>query len=310
MYELIIIGGGPAGMTAGIYAARQGLNTLMITKDFGGQMGRKAVAIENYPGFLKISGKELIDRFKKHFQKYKIPVVFDAVVKIKKLQRGFLVLTEEKRRFRALSVIIASGAEPRSLKIPDEKKYIGRGLSYCVVCDGPLFKGKRVAVIGGGNSGFEAAYFLSKIARKVYILEGASEVRADAENRERIRRLKNVKVITNALIERIKGDQFIKGIIYRDKSTNEQKELSVEGVFVEIGSQPATSFAKGLVDLTPRGEIKVDSETYQTRTPGLFAVGDCNEGAFRQIITACGEGAKAVLAAHQYLQKLTLKRKR
>ena len=303
-YDLIIIGGGPAGVTAGIYAARQKLNTLLITKDFGGQVARKAVAIENYPGFEKISGMELIRRLEKHLRKQKIDIERDEVTKLKKIKNKFLVITKSKNRFEGKSVIIASGADPRPLEVPGEKEFIGRGLSYCITCDGPLFEGKTVAVIGGGNAGFEVAIFLSKIAKKIYILEFGERVVADEINKERVKKIGKVEIITNAALKRIKGEQFVSSIVYQDKKTGKNITLPIDGVFVEIGSQPSTSFAKDLVDFNERDEIMVEFETYQTKTPGLFAAGDVNLGKFKQIVTAAGEGAKAALAVYDYLQKL------
>lgn len=303
LYDVIIIGGGPAGITAGIYAARQRLNTLLITKDFGGQVARKAVLIENYPGFEEISGQELIQRFEKHLRKFKVDIERDEVTKLRKINNHFIVFTGNKNEFEAKAVIIASGADPRPLEIPGEKEFIGRGLSYCVTCDGPLFSDKTVAVIGGGNAGFEAAIFLSKVAKKIYILEGGPEVRADAENQERVRKTGKAEVITNAILKKIQGKQFVDSLIYEDKKTGKTITLPLEGIFVEIGSQPSTSFAKGLVDFNERDEIKVEFETYQTKTPGLFAAGDVNIGKYKQIVTAAGEGAKAALATYDYLQK-------
>lgn len=302
IYDLIIIGGGPAGITAGIYAARQKLSTLLITKDFGGQMARKAVAIENYPGFEQISGLKLIQKFEKHLRKQRIDVEKDEVIKIKKIGRNFIVWAKSKVQLQAKAIIIASGADPRPLEVPGEKKFIGRGISYCVTCDGPLFLNKTVAVIGGGNSGFEAAIFLSKLAKKIYILEYGFEIKADKENQEKVKKSGKVEIITSALLKKIQGNQFVDLIIYQDRKTEKLIELPVDGIFVEIGNQPATSFAKDLVDFNERDEIKVDLGTYQTKTPGLFAVGDVNVGKVKQIVTACGEGAVAALAAYQYLQ--------
>lgn len=307
VYDLIIIGGGPAGMAAGIYATRQKLNTLLITKDFGGQLARKAVMIENYPGFEEISGMELIKKFEKHLRKQKIDIERDEVTKLKKIRDYFLVTTKSKQKFEAKAVIITSGADPRPLEVPGEKEFIGRGLSYCVTCDGPLFQDKTVAVIGGGNAGFETAIFLSKIAKKIYILEYSEKVRADVENQERVKKTGKVGVITNAAVKKIQGKQFVNSLLFEDRKTGKEKILKVEGVFVEIGSQPATSFVKGLVDFNERDEIKVDFETFQTRTPGLFAAGDVNIGKYKQIVTACGEGTKAALAAYDYLEKLKIK---
>jgi len=303
-HDIIIIGGGPAGITAGIYASRQKLNTLLITKAFGGQIARKAVMIENYPGFEEISGIELIQRLEKHLRKQKIDIERDEVGKLKKIKDKFLAITKSKNRFEGKSVIIASGADPRSLEVEGEKEFIGRGLSYCVTCDGPLFSDKTVAVIGGGNSAFEAAIFLSKIAKKIYILEYGEVVKADAENQERVKKTGKVKVITNAALKKIQGKQFVKSIIFEDRKTKQEINLPLEGVFVEIGSQPSTSFAKGLVDFNEKDEIVVEFETCQTKTAGLFAAGDCNVGKVKQIITAAGEGAKAALSVYEYLQKL------
>lgn len=303
LYELIIIGGGPAGITAGIYAARYRLKTLMITKDFGGQVARKAVPIENYPGFKEISGIELIQKFKEHLEKFKIDIEIDSVVKIEKTNGNFRVLTEKKQKqFEGKSVIIASGADPRPLKVPGENEFIGRGVSYCSTCDAPLFKNKTVAVIGGGNSGFEAAIALSRWAKKIYVLEYGEKVIADVENQELAQKTGKVETITSAVLKEIRGEKFVNSIIYQDRKSGENKELKVEGIFVEIGLQPASAFANDLVDFNERGEIKVDFETFQTKNPGLFAAGDVNIGKFKQIITACGEGAKVALSAYEYLK--------
>ena len=319
IYDLIIIGGGPAGITAGIYGARQKLNTLLITKSFGGQVARKALNIENYPGFEEISGLELIQRFEKHLRKFtpldskhltgQVDIARDLVVKIKKIGKKFSVLTKSKNQFQAKAIIVASGADPRPLEVPGEKKFISHGVSYCAICDGPLFSDKTVAVIGGGNSAFETAAFLSNFVKKIYILEAGPEIRADAENQERIKKTGKVEVITNVVLKKIKGKEFVDAIVYQDYNppatpdNPKIKKLAVDGIFVEIGSQPSTSFAKGLVDFNEKDEIKVDFESFQTKTPGLFAAGDVNVGKYKQIITAAGEGAKAALAAYDYLQK-------
>jgi len=316
LYDLIIIGGGPAGITAGIYAARRKLNTLLITKNFGGQMVRKTVAIENYPGFEEISGMELIQRFEKHLRKFtrqnfakqnlggQVDIERDEVIKLKKIKNGFLVLTKSKNRFESKAVIVASGVNPRPLETPGEKKFIGRGVSYCTACDAPIFEGKTVAVIGGGNAGFEAAIALSSWAKKIYILEYGEKVRADEINQEKVKKIRKVEIITNAALKKIQGNQFVNSIIYQDRKTEKNITLPAEGVFVEIGLIPATGFLKGLVDFNEKNEIIVEFETGQTKTPGLFAAGDVNIGKYKQIITACGEGAKAALYAYEYLEKL------
>lgn len=325
LYELIIIGGGPAGITAGIYAARQKLNTLLITKGFGGQIGRKAVPIENYLGFPKISSTELIKKFQSHLEELsrsnfaspelseQIKTVIDEVTNLEKKGANFLVSTKKKKKFEAKAVIIASGADPRPLEVPGEKEFISRGVSYCAVCDGPMFTEKTVAVVGGGNSGFETAIFLSNYVKKIYILESGPEVKADETNHEAVRKLGKTEIITNAAVKKIegsprpsavgRGDKFVKSITYQDLKTKKMKKLAVDGVFVEVGNQPVTSFAKGLVEFNERDEIVVEFETCATKTPGLFAAGDANVGKYKQIVTAAGEGAKAALAAYDYLSR-------
>jgi len=303
IYDLIIIGGGPAGITAGIYAARQKLNTLLITKSFGGQVARKAVAIENYPGFEEISGMELIQKLEKHLRKQKIDIERDEVTKLKKIGEKFFVQTKSKHQFQAKAVIVSSGADPRPLEVPGEKEFIGKGVGYCTTCDAPLFANKTVAVIGGGNAGFEAAIFLSLIAKKIYILEYGKKVGADEINQERVKKNKKVEVITNAAIKKIQGDQFVNSLIYQDRKTRKNITLPVEGIFIEVGSQPATSFVKGLVDFNEKDEIIVNPKTGETRIPGLFAAGDIDDVPYKQIVIAAGEGTKAALSAYNYLQK-------
>jgi len=306
IYDLIIIGGGPAGITAGIYAIRQKLNTLLITKNFGGQVARKTVEIENYPGLEKISGQDLIKKFEFQLRKLKIDIERDEVKNIKKIKDKFVVITKSKNNFQSKTVIIATGADPRPLEAKGEKEFLGKGVSYCPQCDGPLFEGKIVAVIGGGNAGFETAFYLAKLAKKVYILEFNKEVRADQENQEKVRKTKKVEIITNVQVKEIKGNHFVSSLVFQNRETKSHFEMPVHGVFVEIGYQPATAFAKNLVDFNERDEIKVDFENFQTKTPGLFAAGDCNMGKYKQIITAAGEGAKAALAAYDYLKEKKL----
>jgi len=303
IYDLIIIGGGPAGITAGIYAARQKLNTLLITKSFGGQVARKAIMIENYPGFEEISGMELIQKLEKHLRKQKIDIERDEVTKLKKIGEKFFVQTKSKNRFQSKAVIVASGADPRPLEVPGEKEFIGKGVSYCTTCDAPLFANKTVAVIGGGNAGFEAAIFLSLIAKKIYILEYGKKVGADEINQERVRKTKKVEIITNTALKRIGGNQFVNSLIYQDRKNRKNITLPVEGIFVEVGSQPATSFVKGLVDFNEKDEIIVNPKTGETRIRGLFAAGDIDDVPYKQIVIAAGEGAKAALSAYNYLQK-------
>jgi len=304
IYDLIIIGAGPAGVSAAVYATRQKLNMLMIAKDVGGQVAKKAVDIENYLGFEKISGPELTNLFSKQLKKNQVKIVLDEVLEIKKQDKKFIILTSQKKNYESLSVIIATGADPRPLEVPGEKEFIGKGVSYCSLCDGPIFKDKTVAVIGGGNSGFESALFLSNYVKKIYILESSEKVAADNENQQLVKKVGKAEVITYAKVLKVQGDSLVKSLIYQDSKSNQERELAVDGIFVEVGYSPSTAFAKGLVDFTEKDEIKVETETYQTKTPGLFTAGDCNHGRYKQIVTAAGEGAKASLAAYEFIQKI------
>jgi thioredoxin reductase len=215
-----------------------------------------------------------------------------------------LVSTSDEKIFESKTVIVATGGDPRPLEVPGEKEFIGKGVSYCTTCDGPLFKNKDIAVIGGGNAGFEAAIFMANYARKIYILEYSSEPKAYKKIIETALDNKKIELIINASVKKIEGDKFVNKLIFEDVALKKEKELDVQGILVEIGSQPATSYVKGLVDFNDRDEIVVEFETYQTKTPGLFAAGDVNVGKYKQIITACGEGCKAALAAYSYLQNL------
>jgi len=305
IYDLIIIGGGPAGITAGIYAGRQQMKTLLITKEFGGQMAKKATEVCNYPGFPKISGVELIEKFVEHLEKQEsVEVKFCLVGKIEKDENTFIITTTENEKLQAKSVIIATGADPRPLEAIGEKEFIGKGVGYCVTCDGPVFKNKTIAIVGGGNSGLEAALFMTNYANKIYVLEFGKDLKADVENQEEVKKSDKIEIITNASVKEIKGETFVSSLIYQDNVSKENRTLEVQGVFIEIGNQPATAIAKGLVDFTKRDEIVVEPETFMTKTPGLFAPGDNNSGPYKQIVTAAGEGCKTALAAYDYLRKL------
>lgn len=307
LYDLIIIGGGPAGITAGIYAGRQKMKTLLITKEFGGQIAKKAVDIENWPGSPKISGLDLVNNFVNHLKMQEIDIKMTKVGRVEKKEDNFIVYISDNEKFFSKAVIVATGSDPRPLEIPGEKEFIGRGVSYCATCDGPMFKNKTIAIIGGGNSGFEVAIFMVNYANKIYILNSKEELRADEKNIEMVKNTGKAEIITGVDIKEIRGEKFVKSIVYKDKKKEKEMELKVDGVFVEIGHQPATFFVKDLVNFNSRDEIEVEYETMQTKTPGLFAVGDVNVGLNKQIVTAAGEGCKAALSAYKYLRSLQKK---
>ncbi len=302
-YDLIIIGAGPAGISAGIYAARQKLNILIISKDIGGQVAKKAVDIENYPGFEKISGLDLVDLYKKQLKANNLEVLQDEVLGIEKKDSKFFVSIKFGKIFESISVIITSGAESRKISVPGEEEFSGKGVSYCSLCDGPIFKNKIVAVIGGGNNGFESALFLSNYVKKIYLLEYGNKVNADQENQKLVAKHKNIEVIINAKVLRIEGKVFVNSITYQDLQSNEEKTLEVSGIFVEIGYIPSTLFAKYLVELNDKNEIVFDPKNLATKTPGLFSAGDCNVSKYKQIVMASGEGAKAALSAYEYIKR-------
>lgn len=305
IYDLIIIGGGPAGITAGIYAGRQRMKTLLVTKEFGGQIAKKATEVCNYPGFEKISGIELIDKFVEHLKgQESVEIKFSEAEKIEKANDIFTITTTETEKIQSKTVIIATGADPRPLEAVGEKEFIGKGVSYCVTCDGPIFKNKTIAIVGGGNCGLEAALFMTNYANKIYVLEFGPEIKADEINKKDAAKSEKIEIITNAAVKEIKGGAMVGSLIYQDNISKENKTLEVQGIFIEIGSQPATSLAKGLVDFTKRDEIQVEAETFSTKTSGLFAAGDNNSGIYKQIVTATGEGCKTALAAYDYLRKL------
>ena len=302
MYDLIIIGGGPAGITAGIYSARKKLNTLLITKDPIGQVG-KIREIENWPGIEKISGMELMQKLSNHLKKFKIEIKDGEEAKeIRKNEDIFEIEAKTGNKFDSRTVIIASGRNQRPLGVPGEKEFIGKGVSYCSICDAPFFKDKTVAVIGGGNAGLMTVLDLIPYAKKIYVFETSSKLRADEVFQEKAKNSGKVEIIFTAMAKEIKGKEKVEKLIYQDLISKEIKELPLDGIFVEIGSLPATNFVKDLVDFSQAGDIMINPKTCETKTLGLFAAGDVTDIAYKQMIIAAGEGTKAALSAYNYLQ--------
>lgn len=300
IYDLVIIGGGPAGMTAAVYAARKRLKTLLISKDLGGQVLLTS-EVENYMGYHYIEGRQLVDKFKEQVRHFPIDQeIGEEVEKLSKEGEIFSILTRSGKKFRGKTVIIASGKKSRSLNVSGEKRLIGRGVSYCSICDGPFFEGKEVAVIGGGNSAFEAALDLVKIASKIYLVDIASSWSADPVLVEQIEKEKKVTSFRRHKVKEIRGDDRVESITIEALDGGQIKGLSAEGVFIEIGLVPNSEFAASLVKLNQAGEIVVDCGN-RTNIPGLFAAGDVSSVPEKQIIIAAGEGAKATLTAYQYL---------
>ena len=302
-FDVLVIGGGPAGAAAAIYAARKGIRTGVAAERFGGQV-LDTMAIENFISVQETEGPKLATALEEHVKQYDVDIMnlqrADALVPA---TDGGLhqVRMNSGATLKAKTVILATGARWREMNVPGEKEYRSRGVAYCPHCDGPLFKGKRVAVIGGGNSGVEAAIDLAGIVAQVTLIEFDSQLRADAVLQRKLHSLPNVKVITSALTTEVLGDgQKVNGLRYKDRTTDAEHELALEGIFVQIGLLPNTDWLKGTVELTPRGEIIVDAKG-QTNIPGVFAAGDVTTVPYKQIVIAVGEGAKASLAAFDHL---------
>ncbi|MBA2124051.1 hypothetical protein B9J78_03850 [bacterium Unc6] len=296
MYDLIIIGAGPAGITASVYAARKRMNFLVITKDIGGQAALSG-DIENYTGYQFITGPDLAAKFEEHMHKFEITLKEnEEVVELKKKEDKVWVKTN-KDTYEAKTAIIASGKRSRELNVPGEKEFKNKGLTYCATCDGPLFTGKDVAVIGGGNSALDATLQLLKIARQIYLINNTPTLGGDAVMREKVEDAKFVTVLNNAQVTKIFGERMVSGI--KIKRQDREEALSVEGVFVEIGLIPTSEFAKD-VEKNQFGEIRVNPYN-ETNIPGIFAAGDVTDVPEKQIIIAAGEGSKASLSAFRYL---------
>lgn len=302
-FDVLVVGGGPAGAAAAIYAARKGIRTGVAAERFGGQV-LDTMAIENFISVQETEGPKLATALEEHVKQYDVDIM--------NLQRGELLVPgtagalHEVRlasgaSLKAKTVILATGARWREMNVPGEQQYRNRGVAYCPHCDGPLFKGKRVAVIGGGNSGVEAAIDLAGIVAHVTLIEFDSQLRADAVLQRKLHSLANVKVITSALTTEVLGDgEKVNGLRYKDRTRDELHDLPLEGIFVQIGLLPNTDWLKGTIELSARGEIIVDAKG-QTNIPGIFAAGDVTTVPYKQIVIAVGEGAKASLSAFDHL---------
>lgn len=299
MYDTIIIGQGPAGITAGIYAARREMKTLIIGAEPGGQI-IWAGEIENYPGFTSISNFDLISRFNEHALASGVEIKNAEVKHIEKKDDGTFLLSTEREKFEAKTVIIAMGLSPRRLAVPGEVELSGKGVSYCANCDGPLYRGKTVAVIGSGNSAFDAAEVLSKIAAKVYLIIRTATFKAFDSLVDEVKKRDNIEIITSAQTKSIKGENKVEALVYQD-ATDKEVVLPLDGVFVEIGRIASTDLVSDFVDRDERSQILVDNK-YSTRTPGLFAAGDVVASEFKQITIAMGQATEAALYAYQYIQ--------
>ncbi|ATP42115.1 alkyl hydroperoxide reductase subunit F [Solibacillus sp. R5-41] len=302
-FDVLVVGGGPAGAAAAIYSARKGIRTGIVSERFGGQVN-DTLSIENIIGTKATEGPAFVSNLEAHVADYAIDVMkSQRAAKIEK--KDFVEVTLENGAvLKGKAVILSTGARYRQLGVPGEQEFKNKGVAYCPHCDGPIFKGKNIAVIGGGNSGVEAAIDLAGIVNHVTLLQGSEELTADKVLQERVRSLKNVTVITNAFTQEITGTNKVNGLTYIDKVTGKEHHVELEGIFVQIGLLPNTEFLQGAITMNAHGEIIVDKHG-ATNMPGVFAAGDCTDAAYKQIIISMGSGATAALGAFDYMIRHT-----
>lgn len=297
VFDSLVIGGGPGGATAAIYGARKGIKVGLVAEEFGGQV-KETLSIENITGIEYTEGPKYMDDVKAHLDKYKVDIIEGACVTGIEEGNPLKVITNKGELF-AKTVIIATGAKWRLIGIPGEIEFRNKGVAYCTHCDGPLFKGKKVTVIGGGNSGVEAAIDLASLAKEVLVLEFLPELKADKVLQDKLREFKNVRIVTNAETQALTGEKVLEKISYKDRISGEVIEEKTEGCFIQVGLVPMTEWAD-FVEKNPRGEIIVD-EFGATSLEGVYGAGDCTNSAFKQIVIAEGSGATAALGAYNYL---------
>ncbi len=299
-YDLLILGGGPAAMSTAVYAARKLIKLAIITKDFGGQV-RETSAVENWLGFQSINAKDLVDMFQEHVKGFDIPVsIGPATVEVKRDVDFFKVRTDDGRIYSGRTLILATGKRHRLLNVPGEKELVGRGVAYCATCDAPFFKGKKVVVVGGGNSAFTTARDLLKVEAGVTLVNFNKGWRADETLKQRVRQTDKVSLLDYHQVVRIEGKDRVTAVVVRNREDEEEEKLDASGVFVEIGLLPNNESFKDLVELNEQGEVIVDCSC-QTSVEGVFGAGDVTTVPHKQIVIAAGEGAKAALSAYNYL---------
>lgn len=301
MSKVVIVGAGPAGITAAIYLKRGGIEPILIEKMMPGGKVSLTHKVDNYPGFSSIVGSDLANEFMNQLMANNIEIVFDEVTKITQLEDGFGVKTLYNE-YQVDAVIVATGTIEKKLGIPGEKEFFAKGVSSCAVCDGGFFKGQPMAIIGGGNSALEEALYLSSITNKVYVVHRRNEFRADQILVDRIKKDEHIEILTPYIPLEVKGDKMVSSLVLQNVETKEQKEILINAMFAYIGADANTSFIdiKGLLD--DKGYLVVDSEM-TTSIPGLFACGDCIKKNLRQVVTACGDGAIAAMSCVHYLNK-------
>ncbi len=301
-YDLIIVGGGPAGLTAALYAARSRLNVLLVERVAPGGQIAMTDLVENYPGFPEgITGMELVSRIKAQVDKLNVPIRQGEVRALEE-DRAFKVVYVDSDWLEAKTVVVASGASPKRLGLPREDEFIGRGISFCATCDAPFYKGQNVAVVGGGDTAVQEALYLTKFAKKVYLIHRRNKLRAARILQERLLQSDKVEVLWSSAVDELIGEGLLEGIRVRNLESGEKQVLKVLGLFLFVGWRPNSAFLKGVVDLDAEGFV-ITGENMETSVPGIFAAGDVRRKILRQVSTAVGDGATAAHAAERYLER-------
>lgn len=299
MYDTIIIGAGISGLTAAIYASRKRMKFKIISSTFGGQFMESGEVL-NYPGIIKTTGMNFSNTMEKQLKFNNVKVVQDIILKVNKIGKNFTVIAK-KKEYKTKTVIIATGARSRKLNVPGEEKFANKGITYCAICDGPLFNGKKIAVIGGGNSALEAVTFLQNIVSKIYLMVLEDKLAGHEYLQEKAHNNPKIEILFNSKTKEILGDKFVSGVKYEQNKV--EKEIKVKGVIVEIGRVPNTGIFKNIVDFDEQGHILIDAQT-KTKTPGVFAAGDSASGQEYQYIIAAGQGCMALIKAARYIARL------
>jgi thioredoxin reductase (NADPH) len=304
-YDVVIVGAGPAGLTAAIYTSRRALRTLVISKDVGGRMAWTD-NIANYPGFLQIGGLELGEKFKEQAEKIGTEFLFTEAKALTKIKDGWSVKVEGQKDILTTAVILCFGLIARTLNVPGEKELIGKGVAYCATCDGPLYRDKVVTVVGAGNSALEAALYLTQLAKQVYVINNGDKFSGEQILVDKLQATKNAEIFFKTQIKAIKGENKVTGFIYNN-GVGQDKELLTDGIFIEIGYMVKADWLAGLVKLNAQQEIII-SRDGETNQPGIFAAGDITDSPYKQIVISAGEGATAALQAQNFIQNSSIKK--
>lgn len=303
LYDAIIIGGGPAGLTAGLYACRARLKTLLVESYTVSSQAVTTASIENYPGFSEIDGFGLIDKFKKQAENFGLESEIGNVKSITQTKDNIWQVETDNKRYNCLALIVACGAKPKELGVPGENKFRGKGISYCAICDGAFFKDKKIIVIGGGDTACEEALFLTRFGKKVTLIHRRDRLRATKVLQERVLAHEKIDFVWSSEVVEILGNENVEAVRIKNRSTQIHSEILCDGIFISVGLIPNTDFVKGIIEIDEEGYIITDGNM-NTSKNSIFACGDCRKKLLRQVVTACGDGATAAFSAQKYVEEL------